>query len=287
MLFPANVRLNLKPALMHPNLQRRVQRYGWDKAATYYEKSWQEQLKPAHDLLLETSNVHSGDHIIDIAAGTGLISFRLIDKAGETGDLLATDLSDEMINIGNTLSQKENRQNIKFRREDAENIDCANNSFDLATCALGLMYFPEPDKALVEMHRVLKTGGRAVTAVWGSRKNCGWAEIFPIVDKRVNTDVCPMFFNLGESEVIKYPFENAGFRDIKIQKIKTTLSYNSSEEACDASFLGGPVAMAYSRFDAQTKLEARKEYIQSIEKYKTEHGYQIPGEFVICSGIKH
>ncbi|MCO4821784.1 MAG: class I SAM-dependent methyltransferase [Flavobacteriaceae bacterium] len=271
---------------MHPNLQRRVQRYGWDKAASYYENSWQEQLKPAHDLLIETSNVQYGDHIIDLAAGTGLVSFRLLEKAGEKGNLLATDLSDEMINIGNTLSQLAKLENIKFKREDAENIDSVSNSYDLATCALGLMYFPEPENALSEMHRVLKPGGRAVTAVWGSRKNCGWADIFPIVDKRVNTDVCPMFFNLGESEVIKYPFENAGFKDIKIQKIKTTLFYTSSEEACDASFLGGPVAMAYSRFDTETKKAARKEYIRLIEKHKTDRGYEIPGEFVICSGIK-
>lgn len=272
---------------MHPNLQRRVQRYGWDKAATYYENCWQEQLKPAHDLLIETSNVQYGDNIIDLAAGTGLVSFRLIDKAGDKGDLLATDISDEMVNIGNDLTKKANRENINFKRMDAENLNVENDTYDLATCALGLMYFPEPDNSLSEIYRVLKSGGRAVVAVWGSRKNCGWAEIFPIVDKRVNTDVCPMFFNLGESEVIKYPFENTGFLDIKIKKIKTTLKYNSDQEACDASFLGGPVAMAYSRFDDNTKKEARLEYIKSIEKYKTEQGYEIPGEFVICSGIKN
>ena len=62
--------------------------------------------------------------------------------------------------------------------------------------------------------------------------------------------------------------------------------YTSDEEACDASFLGGPVAMAYSRFDEETKTEARAEYIESIQKYKTKKGYEIPGEFVICRGEK-
>ena len=63
---------------MNPDLQRRVQRYGWDKAAEYYENCWQAQLKPAHDLLLKTADVQSGEKIIDTAAGTGLISFQLI-----------------------------------------------------------------------------------------------------------------------------------------------------------------------------------------------------------------
>ncbi len=271
---------------MNPNLQRRVQRYGWDKAAVYYENCWQTQLKPAHDLLMKSSNVQSGEKIVDIAAGTGLISFRLIEKAGNFGSVLATDISDEMVNIGNDVSKTFKINNVNFERMDAENLNCKDDTFNLAACALGLMYFPEPEIALSEMFRVLKPGGRAVTAVWGSRKKCGWADIFPIVDKRVNTDVCPMFFNLGESEVIKYPFENVGFENIIIQKIETKLIYSSSEEACDASFLGGPVAMAYSRFDTKTRSEARNEYIKSIQPYKTTNGYEIPGEFVICCGIK-
>ena len=149
------------------------------------------------------------------------------------------------------------------------------------------MYFPDPDAALGQMYRVLKQGGRAVVVVWGSRKKCGWSEIFPIVDKRVNTDVCPMFFNLGESQVLKYPFENAGFKNISLQKIESKLIYTSAEEACTASLLGGPAAMAYGRFDEATRNEAKKEYLESIAPYKTENGYEIPGEFVVCTGEKH
>ncbi len=271
---------------MKPDLQRRVQRYGWDKAAEYYENSWQAQLKPAHDLLMEVSNIQSGENILDIAAGTGLITFRMANKVGTTGKILATDISDEMVKIGAQLIHSKKLTNVSFERMDAENLTCTDNTFNLVTCALGLMYFPEPEVSLAEMFRVLKHGGRAVVAVWGSRKKCGWSEIFQIVDKRVSSDVCPMFFNLGESEVIKYPFENAGFKDISINKIETKLIYSSVEEACEASFLGGPVAMAYARFDEDTRKEAKMEYINSIEPFKTENGYEIPGEFVICSGVK-
>lgn len=271
---------------MKPDLQRRVQRYGWDKAAEYYENSWQKQLKPAHDLLMEVSNIQSGENILDIAAGTGLITFRMADKVGTTGKILATDISDEMVKIGAQLTHSKKLTNVSFERMDAENLTCTDNTFNLVTCALGLMYFPEPGVSLAEMFRVLKHGGRAVVAVWGSRKKCGWSEIFPIVDKRVSSDVCPMFFNLGESEVIKYPFENAGFKDISIIKIETKLIYSSVEEACEASFLAGPVAMAYARFDEDSRKEAKMEYLNSIELFKTENGYEIPGEFVICSGVK-
>lgn len=277
---------NPKTAIMKPELQRRIQRYGWDKAAEYYEHCWQNQLRPAHDLLIQEAKIKPGEHIIDIAAGTGLITFRMAKQVGDSGFILATDISDEMVNIGTQLAKAKGFDNVQFKRMDAEQLLCDMASFDLATCALGLMYFPDPDIALAEMYRVLKSGGRAVAAVWGSRKKCGWAEIFPIVDSRVKTEVCPMFFNLGESEVLKYPFLNAGFKDISLQKIETKLMYGSDEEACAASFLGGPVAMAYSRFDEDTKSEAQKEYLASIEPFKTNSGYEISGEFVICSGVK-
>ena len=272
---------------MKPDLQRRVQRYGWDKAAEYYENNWQKQLRPAHDLLMEVANIQIGEKILDIAAGTGLITFRMTDKVGTTGEILATDISDAMVKIGTNLVHSKKLKKVSFERMDAENLTCSDNSFNLVTCALGLMYFPDPDASFREMHRVLKQDGRAVVAVWGSRKKCGWSEIFPIVDVRVNTDVCPMFFNLGESEVLKYPFEKASFKDISLVRIETKLSYSSAEEACEAAFLGGPVAMAYARFDEDTKNDAKNEYIKSIEPFKTENGYEIPGEFVICSGVKN
>ena len=50
---------------MEPALQRRVQRYGWDKAASYYENTWQQQLKPAHDSLFDFANIQQGQKIID------------------------------------------------------------------------------------------------------------------------------------------------------------------------------------------------------------------------------
>ncbi|MEO9968018.1 MAG: class I SAM-dependent methyltransferase [Reichenbachiella sp.] len=271
---------------MKPDLQRRVQRYGWDKAAEYYEHAWKVQLRPAHDVMMEAAKPAEGEIVLDIAAGTGLLTFRMADMIGPSGNILATDISDEMVKAGSLLASTKSFYQVKFERMDAENLSCEEATFDLVTCALGLMYFPEPDIAMKEMYRVLKQDGRAVVGVWGSRKKCGWAEIFPIVDKRVSTDVCPMFFNLGEQEVLKIPFIEAGFKEIALSKIETTLTYSSAEEACQASFLGGPVAMAYARFDAEAKAEAEQDYMASIAEYKTSGGYEIPGEFVIATGVK-
>ncbi|MGN6291299.1 MAG: class I SAM-dependent methyltransferase [Chitinophagaceae bacterium] len=271
---------------MEPQLQRRVQRYGWDKAAAYYESSWQQQLKPAHDKLFELAEIHAGEKIIDVACGTGLISFRALEATGRNGFVLGTDISDKMIEISTKTATENNFTNIRFERMDAEESKLPDNEFDVALCALGLMYTPHPVTALKEMHRVLKPGGRCIAAVWGKRRNCGWAEIFEIVDKRVSSEVCPMFFNLGNEGVLEKSFDAAGFSKIQTERISTVLHYSSAEEACSASFEGGPVALAYFKFAQEIQKEACEEYLASIEQYKTGSSYDVPGEFVVSIGIK-
>jgi ubiquinone/menaquinone biosynthesis C-methylase UbiE len=169
---------------------------------------------------------------------------------------------------------------------EAESLDLPDASVDAALCALGLMYVPDPVAALQEMHRVLRPGGLAVAAVWGARSRCGWAEIFPIVESRVQSDVCPMFFQLGTGNSLAACFERAGFRDVHVDRLSTQLLYDSAEDAADAAFAGGPVAMAYARFDEPTRASARAEYIDSIAAYRDTAGYRIPGEFVIACAMK-
>jgi ubiquinone/menaquinone biosynthesis C-methylase UbiE len=271
---------------MEAALQRRIQRYGWDKAAKYYETSWQRQLKPAQDRLLEMANLQHGEKLIDVACGTGLVTFPAIEKLGPNGFVLATDISDEMVKIGSETAKEKGLDNIQFKRMDAEELDVKNDEYDVALCALGLMYVPDPVKALKEMYRVLKPGGRAIAAVWGQRDHCGWAEIFEIVDKRVATEVCPMFFNLGNRDVLKRGFEAAGFSKVNFEKLNTVLNYNSDEDACGAAFAGGPVALAYHKFSDEVKNEAHIEYLDSIKSFQQGKGYAVPGEFVVAVGYK-
>jgi len=269
---------------MDPRVQRRVQRYGWDKAAGFYESFWRQQLAPAQTRLLELAALRPGDRVIDIACGTGLVTFPAARAVGPTGHVLATDISDAMVDAVREESSRHGLAWIEPARMDAEALSCPDGSFDAALCALGLMYVPFPLNALTEMRRALRSGGRAVAAVWGRRDRCGWAEIFPIVERRVASDVCPMFFQLGTGDTLSRTFTEAGFVDVHADRLVTTLEYESDEDAVGAAFAGGPVALAYSRFDEATRERAHAEYRTSIEPYRRDTRYQIPGEFVVVSG---
>jgi ubiquinone/menaquinone biosynthesis C-methylase UbiE len=272
---------------MEPRLQRRVQRYGWDKAAEYYDDSWKQQLKPAQDKLLEMAALKPGEKVLETSCGTGLITIRAAKQIQPDGQLIATDISDKMVEISEELAKQYQLSNITLKRMDAENLDLEDDQFDAAICGLGLMYFPKPVQGLKEMCRVLKPGGRAAVVIWGERKNCGWADIFSIVDKRVASEVCPMFFQQGTGDTLESSMKTSGFEQIQTHRFTTKITFSSPEMAVRAAFAGGPVALAYRKFDEKTKESAHKEYLDSISEFRQNGGYDIPGEFVVTLGVKH
>jgi ubiquinone/menaquinone biosynthesis C-methylase UbiE len=272
---------------MDERLQRRVQRYGWDKSAAQYEGYWHQQLAPALVRLRELANCQPGERVLDVACGTGLVSFSVAEDVGPNGSVFGVDLSERMIEIVRAGAAERGLLHTRFDRMDAEDLRVDDASYDVALCSLGLMYVPNPRQALQEMHRALAPGARTVVSVWGQRDRCGWAEIFPIVDARVASEVCPMFYRLGGAESLAWEMEAAGFTDVTTERIETRLMYVSPEDACGAAFDGGPVALAYSRFDEQVKSEVRAEYLASIDAFRDGDGYAVPGEFVIGVGRKH
>jgi len=271
---------------MDARLQRRVQRYGWDKAVSDYEAGWRAQLEPAQSMMLEMAALQSAERVLDVACGTGLVSFRACEAVGESGSILGTDISGEMIEAARQTAVERGIRNALFERCDAEYLELDAEPFDAALCALGLMYVPDPNQALAQMYRNLVPGGRAAAVVWGARARCGWAEIFPITDARVASEVCPLFFQLGTGDTLSGAFAQAGFIDVRSRRLAVELSYGSTDAALTAAFRGGPVALAYNRFDAATKDAVHEEYLQSIDAYRSGDGYGIPGEFVAAVGVK-
>ena len=271
---------------MDAKLQRRIQRYGWDRAVEDYEQFWKAQLEPAQTCLLDMAALQPGEEVLDVACGTGLVTCRAAAQVGPTGTVVGTDIAEKMIQHARQEAFKQRLYQASFARMDAEDLQLPQGQFDAALCALGLMYMPHPVEALRELQRVLKLGGRAVAAVWGQRSQCGWADIFPIVEARVQSAVCPLFFQPGTQDMLAQTFAQAGLKDIVTERLATTLSYDSPAHACGAAFAGGPVALAYARFDAATRAAVQAEYLASIEAYRTGTGYALPGEFVVVKGAK-
>jgi ubiquinone/menaquinone biosynthesis C-methylase UbiE len=268
---------------VEPRLQLRIQQRGWDRAVEHYQRFWREQLRPAHEAVLAAAALRPGERVIDIACGTGMVTLPAARAVGPRGRVLATDISQRMVDDTARRAAEWTLANVDTERRDAEDLG-PHGGFDVALCSLGLMYVPQPAAALAEIARVVRPGGRFVAAVWGERRNCGWAEIFPIVDARVSSDVCPLFFGLGAPSALAELARRTGFVALNEHRIGTELVYEDADAAIGAAFLGGPVALAHSRFDAPTRESAYAEYLESIEPFRHGRAYHVPGEFVVVAG---
>jgi len=95
-----------------------------------------------------------------------------------------------------------------------------------------------------------------------------------------------MFFQLGTGDRLARAMAAAGFAEVRAERLSVALAYESGDDAIGAAFAGGPVALAYSRFDAETRASAHADYLASIASSRRGDAYDVPGEFVIARGVR-
>jgi SAM-dependent methyltransferase len=123
------------------------------------------------DLIVERADIRPGMAVLDLASGTGEPALTIAPLVGPEGSVTATDVIPEMVAIAADHAAEAGRTNMHFREADAEALPFADASFDRVTCRLGVMYFPEVPRALREVRRVLRPGGRAVFVTWGPQEH--------------------------------------------------------------------------------------------------------------------
>jgi ubiquinone/menaquinone biosynthesis C-methylase UbiE len=268
---------------MEAKLQRRVQRYGWDLAATAYEPLWRGQLEPAQAAMLALARLAPGERVLDVACGTGLLSLPAAAAVGPGGRVVGIDLSAGMVAEARARAAAvAHDAPLRFERMDAEAITLDEQGFDVALCALGLMYMPDPEQAVREMLRLLRPGGRLLLLVWGEAARCGWSSVFRIIDEEIEGDVCPLFFRLSAPGALRRCCTEAGCEAGTEYRLATIMHHASADEACDAALVGGPVALAWSRFDGDARRRVRLRYLESIEPWRSGSRYALPASFVIA-----
>jgi SAM-dependent methyltransferase len=270
---------------MDARLQTRIQRYGWDLAADDYEPAWTAQLAEVQAGLLAAAALAPGEQVLDVACGTGLITLQAAKAVGAQGRVLGIDLSQRMVDAATQHAHPLQPLNAEFARMDAAHLALPDAQFHVVLCSLGLMYLPDPAQAVREMRRVLRPGGRLALSVWGERARCGWAALFEIVDAEVASEVCPLFFGLGRQEALASLCSEAGLAQVAQQRRAATLDYANGDLACRAAFVGGPVALAWSRFSEEARHRVCARYLDSLAAWRVGAAYRVPAEFVIVTAV--
>ena len=110
---------------------------------------------------------HSPKRVLELAAGTGIVTLALRKHLPPATQLTATDLNQPMLDIAK--KKFPNPQNLTFQTADAQNIPFPDGSFDTVICQFGVMFFPDKDRSYREVSRVLTNGGRYIFNVWDAQ----------------------------------------------------------------------------------------------------------------------
>lgn len=273
---------------MDARLHRRVQRYGWDAAADAYDRGWVPLLERLTRSCVDRAALQPGDRVLDLATGTGVGAFHAAAKVGPAGTVTGMDISERMVACAaaHRRARRIESPPIGFERRDMEDTGAADDSFTAVVAAFGLMYAADRAAALDEIRRVLAPGGRVSLVVWGRRGACGWAEVFPIVDAHVQSEVCPLFFALGTPGALPFALDRAGFTDVREERVSVTLGWASADEACAAMLEGSAVALAWKRFSPAVREAVREAYLASIEPHRDGSTYLVPSEVLFATGRK-
>ncbi len=117
--------------------------------------------KAVTEALVEYARPKPGMRVLDLASGTGEPAISLAVRVGAQGQVTALDLSADLLEIAKRRAQERGLDNFVMQQGDAHALSFADNSFDLATCRFGVMFFGDPVLALGEVRRVLRGGSRA------------------------------------------------------------------------------------------------------------------------------
>jgi len=112
---------------------------------------------------VQLSNVREGDHVLDLAGGTGDLTTLFSKRVGKKGKIVLADINSEMLRTGrDRLIDRGLTKNISFAQVNAECLPFEDNTFDCVCIAFGLRNVTDKDAALRSMMRVLKPGGRVI-----------------------------------------------------------------------------------------------------------------------------
>ena len=278
-----------------PIKYKQTTEHQWQEAAAAWHRwgsflnTW---LGPATEEMLDMASIGPGIRMLDVAAGAGEQTIAAAKRVGPTGYVLATDISSNILQYAAGEAKKYGLTNVECRRMDGEQLDVPASSFDAVISRVGLIYFPDQQKALTGMRRALKPGGRAAAMVYGAAdKNAFFSTPVSIIRRRANLapplSGQPGPFSLGAPGVLERALAKAGFRNIEIKAISAPLRMTTSSECVrfeQESF--GALHQMLGGLDDAGKKAAWDEVAEELAKFDGPSGFEGPCEMLVGVGIK-
>jgi SAM-dependent methyltransferase len=257
----------------------------WDEHAEYVDA----RAAGVTKRMLELAELKPGDRVLELACGPGGLGLQAAALVNPGGEVVLSDAASEMTAIAQRRAQALGLENVRTSVLDLEAIDEPDEGYDAVLCREGLMFTLDPGRAISEVRRVLRRGGRFVPAVWGPRERNPWLAI--VLDSASETLGAPVPppglpgpFALQDAERLANLLTDAGLDQVSIEEAAVgTDSPNFEDWWSRTSQLAGPLAMMLRSLPAETRASLDDRARAAVRSYETEDGLRFPGLTLIAS----
>jgi len=277
-----------------PDRLKAATREQWDRHA----KGWNDHslqigawLRHATDAMLAMAEIGPGARVLDVAAGAGDQTLDIARRVGPAGFVLATDLSQAILEFARENAQRAGHRNVETLAADGENLNVADASFDAAVCRLGLMLFPDPGKGLRETFRALKPGGRACTMVFSTpdQNPCVRTLVATALKHAGLPPRDPYqpggLLSLGKPGLIDELFRQAGFTRVATTQMAAPFRLPCARDYLDfVRTSASPILQILERLDDPARSAAWAEIEEKLNAFTTHDGWAGPNELLLTVG---
>ena len=252
----------------------------------------QQTLGPITEMMLDLASVQAGSRVLDVAAGTGESTLMAARRVGPMGYVLAADISASMLNVAGEAARKEGLTNVGTRVMSAENLPLDAVSFDAVISRIALMLFPNPAKALSEMHRVVKPGGKVAVIVFSALEKNPYHGIPLRIIRRLGNIAPPApgepwMFALGDSRKLEDLYQRARFLNVSVRALPIQRRFPSAANAIRIMRNNvGDLRELMSRLNEADRELAWTEIERQLCQFEGPNGFEAPGEVLIGVGTK-
>ena len=261
------------------------ERAGWDANIAGYDHSFGPVSRQTVRPTLDAAAVSSGMRVLDVCTGPGMLVEAAIGRGAQATGL---DFSHEVVELA--------RRRVpagEFRQGDAQSLPFPDNTFDAVVCGYGVMHIPEPERAMREMVRVVRPGGRVAISVWDSTTlNNGFGLIYAAVRAHGTLNIPlphgPDFFQFSTEAKMRAALAEIGLTKLETALVDQRWNVKSASQYMDA-MRGGTVrarAVLAGQTEAAT-IEIRGFFEQTLAGMANpDGGFDVPLPALVGSGAK-
>jgi len=274
---------------------KKTTRDQWQAAAAAWNR-WgpfiEQWLGAATETMLDLAGVRPDSRVLDVAAGAGGQTLAAARRVGPGGYVLATDISSNILELAASNARAAGLSMVETRVLDGENLEVEPETFDAVISRVGLIYFPDQQKALGGMRRALKPGGRVAAIVYTTAENNKFFSL-PVSIIRRRAQLPPPLpgqpgpFSLGTPGVLEEAYRQAGFRDIQTRIVAAPLHMSSAEECVRferESF--GALHQMLAGLNEEERASVWEEIASDLRQFETPEGFVGPCEMLVAVGTK-